>query len=117
MRQVSKKRQSQLWQRVELRIEQLEKFPNCEAKFQGCGGRATDVHEIINRSQRSTSWLEPELFCSLCRSCHQWITVHPAFAKRHGYTLSNWQFVPEILAKAKKARKACHKRDCLEDHL
>lgn len=114
---VSKKRREQIPQRSALREAQLRRRPDCEARLSNCTRKATDVHEIINRSQRSTSWLEPELFVSLCRSCHQWVTEHPLWSKRHGFTLSAVHSDSEHLDAAANARVTCRDQQCEHDHV
>ena len=98
-----------------LRLEYLSKNPRCQARLQGCWGAAHEVHEVINRSQRSTSWLEPDKFVGLCSSCHGWVTTHPTWANGHGYTLLQGQH--HELEAAREARSACHDRGCAEHHL
>ena len=114
---VSKKRRDAIPQRKALRDEQLRRQPQCQAGLIDCRCTATDVHEIINRSQRSTSWLEPEYFLSLCRPCHHWVTTHPLWSKHHGFTLSAYQHRLEWVEAARRARAACRNQACLFDHL
>jgi hypothetical protein len=114
---MSKKRREALPQRQALRAEQLRHTPRCEAALHDCDKQACDVHEVINRSQRSTAWLEPEYFVSLCRPCHHWVTTNPLWSKQHGYTLSAYQYRPEWVAAAKRARATCASKTCLFDHL
>jgi len=114
---VSKKRREQIPLRQDLRRSQLIRKPQCEARLVDCQRKATDVHEVINRSQRSTSWLEPELFLSLCRSCHKWITEHPLWSRHHGFTLSSYQNDEASLSAAAHVRGVCGDRKCLIDHL
>jgi len=102
--------------RKDLRDNQLRAQPLCEAKIENlCGRRATDVHEIINRSQRSTSWLEPDLFVSLCRQCHSYVTTHPLWARKHALSLASWRTAEDVEA-ARKIRGLCKKKDCTTDH-
>jgi hypothetical protein len=65
----------------------------------------TDVHEILTRG-RGGSIVEPENVLALCRSCHHFITIEPAWAKQNGFIVS-WSVTLEAdLAAAKRARNA-----------
>ena len=115
---VSQKRSEAIPKRQELRQAQLTRKSLCEARIATlCQIGATDVHKLINRSQRSTAWLEPELFVSLCRKCHSWVTQNPKWANRHGLSLSAWQYEPKIIAQAKQVRTKCNEKDCVIDHM
>ena len=117
MKPISNKRQSQMAERKKLREHQLSVRPLCEAKIHDlCQGRATDVHEIINRSQRSTSWLEPDLFVSLCRHCHSYATTHPLWARKHGLSLQSWAHDIDVV-RAASVRGFCKDRTCTVDHM
>jgi hypothetical protein len=117
MRPVSAKRAAQIPERRRLREQQLLTHPLCEARIDGlCGRRATDVHELINRSQRATAWLEPELFVSLCRSCHGYVTTQPLWARKHGLNLQSWAGNVEI-ERARSVRGVCKDRSCMTDHM
>lgn len=87
---VSKKRRKQAPLRRELVKAQLELIPFCEASLigVGCNFTAVDVHEVIGRGRRPDAHLCPDLFVSLCRACHSWLTTHPDWATRHGLMLS-----------------------------
>jgi len=117
MKPISDKRRAQLAERKRLRDHQLSVRPLCEAKIDGiCQNRATDVHEIINRSQRSTSWLEPDLFVSLCRHCHSYATTHPLWARKHGLSLPSWSHDIDVI-RAQSVRGFCKDRACTTDHM
>lgn len=116
MRPISPKRRSQIQYRQTLRLQHLSEMPWCEVGLAGhCRVTATDVHEIINRSQRSTAWLEPDLFVSACRPCHAWITGRPLWAQRHGYHLKSWQH--HRVERAREIRGTCRDKECTLDHL
>lgn len=117
MRRISAKRAEQITERRRLTQIQAEKIPFCEGNLEGCKRHIHDVHELINRSQRSTAWLEPTLFISLCRPCHHFVTVHPLWAKKHGYTLSSWQYAPFNIEKAQRIRGKCRDKTCTKDHM
>ena len=56
----------------------------CAAQLDGCAGIATDGHELLSRA-RGGSITDPENIVPLCRSCHRFITEHPAWAQEHGW--------------------------------
>ena len=118
IRRASQKRSEAIPERQELRRIQLSRKGLCEARIALlCQKRATDVHEVINRSQRGTAWLEQELFVSLCRACHRWVTDEPLWSRRHGLSLSSWQAQPEMIARATQLRGNCTNRTCSVDHM
>jgi hypothetical protein len=52
----------------------------CEGRVAGvCTGTATDVHEILLRSQGG-SVTDPANCLDLCRACHSYAHAHPAIA-------------------------------------
>ena len=118
---VSRKRKIAIPKRTELRLTQLSRQPMCEGLIDGCNNQATDVHELINRSQRSSSWLEPDLFVSLCRPCHRFVTDNPKWAKDHYFTLSAWQYIVSELKDAawryRNDRFECKSKTCKVSHL
>ena len=117
MKAISTKRLAQMSERKKLREHQLSQRPLCEAQIDAiCGRRATDVHEIINRSQRSTSWLEPALFVSLCRHCHSYVTTHPLWARKHGLSLQSWAHDIDVV-RASSVRGFCKDHTCTVDHM
>lgn len=87
---VSKKRRREAPVRRELVKAQLDLIPFCEASLLGvgCDFTAVDVHEIIPRGRKPGAHLIPDLYTSLCRNCHSWLTAHPDFATRHGFMLT-----------------------------
>ena len=117
IKRVSDKRSAKIPERQALRADQLRRKPRCEARLQGCMAEATDVHEIVNRSQDAEAWLKPHLFLSLCRPCHHWVTTHPIWARHHGYTLSRVHDDPQHLDAAARARARCASPKCMNDHM
>lgn len=65
----------------------LAETPWCEARLPGCEGKATEVHEMLRRSQGG-SIFDDTITLSLCHACHRWITEHPDEAER--MRLSTW---------------------------
>ena len=51
--------------------------------------QATDVHEIINRSQNG-SILDEKNLLAVCRTCHNRITVNPKDSEVLGLHLEGW---------------------------
>ena len=91
LRAASAKRQAVLRERRKV-IETLlvERGPECEARLDGCDGRAVDCHELLRRSQGG-SLTDPENLLLLCRSCHRWVTEHPADAVAAGLARWSWE--------------------------
>lgn len=58
----------------------------CEAKLNGCTGKATDLHHAKGKVGELLT--DKRYFKALCRSCHSYIEVHPEFAKENGYSLN-----------------------------
>jgi len=112
---ISKKRKDKMKTRRYLVEAQLWNHPHC----QRCGLGAVDVHEIINRSQTKDAELRPELFLSLCRPCHSWITTNPRKSKAHGFALPPWMDDPRGLLHAAKHRKlpCANNNNCEDDHI
>lgn len=57
----------------------------CQARLVGCTQIATDVHHKAGRGENHnviSTWL------AVCRSCHQWIELHPEEAKELGFSAS-----------------------------
>lgn len=111
LKKVSKKRSKDNTLRRVLVRQHLELTPYCEASLigLGCTLQATDVHEIVPRGRRPGAQLEPELFCSLCRICHSWVTTHPDWADRHGLMLGATAGGADIaVAKAIRSRLDCN---------
>lgn len=102
---VSKKRMTLNRERRQFVSEVLKFRLMCEARIRGCTMTPTDVHEILTRG-RGGSIIEPDNVLALCRSCHHFITIEPAWAKQNGFIVS-WSVTLEAdLAAAKRARNA-----------
>lgn len=88
---VSKKRRGMAKARQQTRQMVLDRDMNrCQAGLAGCTFHATDVHEIKSRARGGNIVaIDGDLsnFLSLCRSCHSWITTHPAFAEKFGFSV------------------------------
>ena len=104
---VSKKRKSLDAERKATRELVLARDLNrCQAYIQGCTLHATDVHEIKSRARGGNIVAvggDLTNFLSLCRSCHSFITTHPAWAERHGFSVPSWAS-PAEFRKAERAR-------------
>ena len=88
-----------------LRKWMREQFLVIHPKCERCTRPATDVHEIIRRSQAKDAALRPELFVALCRPCHTWATENPKAAHRYGYVLWSWEDNVDALEVARHKRR------------
>jgi hypothetical protein len=100
---MSAKRRSQLGDRSDVRKVVLDRDENrCQCGLEECTNHATDVHELKSRA-RGGSILDSTNCISLCRSCHSFITTHPAWALANGFALASWATEAEYRA-AERAR-------------
>ena len=68
----------------------LELTPLCQMKLEGCQGRAVDVDELIRRSHGGAIYPDQpdkreNIYFALCRSCHDFKTTHPEWARANGW--------------------------------
>ena len=106
IRQVSKKRQTQIPRRQAVCAEVRDRDVTCrfwhhvhdllfttgqhvDGYPDECGG-PLDVHEIIPRSVWPAGWLEPSNATLLCRQHHAWVTDNPSAA--HLLGLHGWSY-------------------------
>lgn len=54
-----------------------------------CPRPATDPHEVWSRG-RGGSILDRDNVLPLCRTCHDHVTTHPAWAEQTGYLCPSW---------------------------
>lgn len=66
----------------------LSRNPFCKARLDGCTAHATDIHHKAGRSKK---YLDVLTWLAVCRTCHQWIELHPKEAKELGYSISRIQ--------------------------
>lgn len=99
---VSSKRMALNRERKKFREDILRIRIMCEARIAGCTMTPTDVHEIKTRA-RGGSIIDPENVLALCRHCHHFITVEPAWSQEMGFTVHSWAGDAEMAA-AKRAR-------------
>lgn len=86
MRFRSRKREAIYRQRRPLVAALLAERPICER----CGTNPSDdVHEVVSRA-RGGSILDSRNLVCLCRSCHTWLTDHPAQAEAEGFSAHSW---------------------------
>ena len=110
MRPVSKKRASTLAERERVRTHVLERDGGCVfwptawgergrtewiagdllTAPQACDWGALAVHEVIQRSVRPGSELEPDLCVTLCQRHHLWCHENIAEATRLGLLAPSW---------------------------
>lgn len=89
MRRVSLRRQKTNRERQKV-VQQQPTL--CEARLEGCWYSASDTHEIRTRA-RGGSITDARNLVSLCRPCHNMITLHSGtdcWAQRHGWVVSSW---------------------------
>jgi len=78
---ISKKMKETVDQYTKIRTAYLVVNPSCKARLVGCTSVATDVHHKAGRGEnhlRIATWLPG------CRTCHNWIELHPKEAKELG---------------------------------
>jgi hypothetical protein len=81
----STKRAKQEREYLKIRRSLLLSSPACQAHLPNiCTGQATDVHHMKGRIGPLLT--DPEHFLLVCRSCHQWIELHPKEAKELGFS-------------------------------
>ena len=86
MRFRSRKREAMYRQRRPLVAALLAERPICER----CGTNPSDdVHEVVSRARGGSILDRSNLVC-LCRSCHTWLTDHPAAAVDEGFSAHSW---------------------------
>lgn len=66
-----------------------ERGERCQARLDGCDGRAVDGHEVLSRG-RGGSTVDGANILLVCRPCHTWITGHPAEAVALGLSAWSW---------------------------
>lgn len=90
MRRQSRKRAAEQRRRRQVLARLVdERGPFCEARLDGCDGRAVDGHELLARSAGG-SIVEEENIALVCRSCHDWIGAHPREATEVGLRRSRY---------------------------
>jgi hypothetical protein len=99
---VSKKRMILNKERRQFTSDILRIRLMCEARIRGCTMTPSDCHEIMPRSAGG-SILDPENVLALCRSCHHFITVNPAWSYEMGFLVHSWSGPADLVA-AKRAR-------------
>lgn len=67
-----------------LRKAYLKDHNMCEAHLPDCGTYATDIH---HKAGRGVYFLDSTTYMAVCRSCHQWIELHPIEAKQMNFSV------------------------------
>lgn len=67
-----------------LRKAYLKDHGMCEAHLNGCSTYATDIH---HKAGRGAYLLDSTTYLAVCRSCHQWIELHPIEAKEMNFSV------------------------------
>lgn len=81
IRPVSRKMQKTMDQYTKARTAFLALHTICNARLEGCTRVATDVH---HKAGRGENHLNLSTWLAVCRSCHQYIELHPQDAKELG---------------------------------
>lgn len=68
-----------------IRKDFLSLHSGCQARLQGCSLQSTDVH---HKKGRGLYYLDKTTWLSVCRSCHNWIELHPKEAKELNFSLN-----------------------------
>jgi hypothetical protein len=91
MRHISNRRARQMARRRELqrRTHVPESCPRCHRE------PAVDTHELVRRSQSSTSAVDVFCMVNLGRECHGWVSTHPKEAVEQGWAVWRWQWERE----------------------
>lgn len=84
---VSEKKKDLDKQYKKIRAKYLREHPMCEAKIEGCGKVAVEIHHKRGKVGEE-DYLNPEFFLATCSHCHKIIEVNPAWAKQQGFSLS-----------------------------
>jgi len=85
IKKVSTRQQKLLAEYSILHKQFMANHPECEAKAEGCDGKATQVHHKKGRGEylnRTETWL------AVCFNCHRMIEENPEWAKQKGFSLS-----------------------------
>lgn len=85
IKQFSTKREIVNKEYIKNRTVYLQANPLCGARLLDCTLVATDVH---HKKGRGVFFLEQNTWLPVCRSCHQWIEIHPKEAKELGFSSS-----------------------------
>jgi len=83
---VSEKRKAEEKEYKKKRAAFLALHTICQAKIEGCKGKATEVHHMKGRV--GDNYLNMKYFLSVCHHCHDIIERNPAFARQQGFSLS-----------------------------
>lgn len=85
----SEKRKALQSARDACRREVLLRDPVCRR----CGAApSTEVHELHRGQLRAVTFTDADLCRGLCRTCHDWVTEHPAEAHAEGLSRWSWEY-------------------------
>ena len=88
---MSAKKRAELAKRKKLRkhlTRDDQRGTRCQANLSVCTKVATDMHEILRRSQGGSA-TDPDNILLVCRECHRWITDNPDEAIELGLAKSS----------------------------
>lgn len=83
---MSQKRAGEVAEYIPLREQYLKDNPICAFKFEGCTGKATDIH---HRSMSESDFLIVDTWLGGCRHCHTICEAMPAEERRNKLFLVN----------------------------
>jgi hypothetical protein len=117
----SVKRRRERKQRTDFVGFVLKHRPVCEAQLRGCTLVSHDVNELQRGPAREDCWLDYDRVTALCRSCHDWLTLHPTWAEHHGHQLRHevivtdeaWETAAKLRAHFRREPCTAH---CVVDH-
>jgi hypothetical protein len=89
LRQVSARTRRRNRERAKiLRRAEPEACPRCHRE------PVVDVHELVRRSQRASAAADVTVMQPLCRTCHDWVGLHPTQAVDEHWAMWSWQDRP-----------------------
>lgn len=91
---ISEKQIERLAKYRKVRDQFMKEHPNCQARLQGCTIKATDTHH--SRGKIGDLLTDKRYFKALCRSCHNFLEVHPDIAKEKGFSHSRLEKIENI---------------------
>jgi hypothetical protein len=71
---------------AKVRKQYLTVHPFCEAKIEGCGKVAIEIHH--KKGKVGENYTDAKTFLAVCRQCHNSIEKNPAWARQQGFSIS-----------------------------
>lgn len=83
------KRLQRRWDPVPLHVKE-EVLERAGYRCERCGvGGTLQMQHVLNRSQGRQDLAS--MLIALCGPCHEWVTTHPADARRDGWSVSRYK--------------------------